>query len=68
MSVVYQADVFCDSNRSSGCHLFVLQDKTYHNTTAGISRGAWEVAKAAGWEQRNEGGRRVHYCPACKAY
>lgn len=66
MSIVYQADVFCDGE-SDSCALFICQGQTYTNTTVGVAVGAWSVAKANGWTRSVVDHRFFHYCPVCTA-
>lgn len=63
MSIVWQADVFCDGE---DCTEFVEQGETYWNSTKGVSVGAWEVAQARNWTRKRTGtGSLEHFCPAC---
>lgn len=68
MSVVYQADIFCDNN-GADCVEFVEQGETYHNSTVGVAKGAWEVAESRGWTRMRVEGKphMQHFCPHCTA-
>ncbi|WP_153785196.1 hypothetical protein [Pseudomonas sp. EMN2] len=72
MSVVWQADIFCNGPGGSGCKSsvgldFIEQGETYWDSTKGAAAGAWEVAKANGWKLRRLPGRNIHLCPHCAA-
>lgn len=50
MSVVWQADIFCNDPAADGCKgpdgsTFIEQGETYWDSTKGCAAGAWEVAK-----------------------
>lgn len=72
MSVVWQADIFCNGPAGDGCErpagpMFIEQGETYWDSPKGCAAGAWEVAKAHGWEIRRLPGRNIHLCPHCAA-
>ena len=68
MSIVWQADIFCDGPDGEGCKKtnFIEQGETYWHSSKGCATGAWEVAKFNGWVMRRQQSRNIHVCPHCQ--
>ena len=70
MSVVWQADIFCDGPQGNGCKApsgstFVEHGETFWGSTKGCAASAWAVAKHHNWAMRRLDGRVIHLCPHC---